>query len=123
MAIQSISNATMNGSTSSVQAVSRTPAASNQGGTASNANKSLASSSNTGSTSTNTLYYDVRDTNHDGVVSLAEQIAYELTHAGAAISNQAEGSNNKIQLDKLYNQQGNVQASAQGIPNLINITA
>ena len=111
--IQAISGKAMYGSENAVQAVARTSAGNNNGNAPSGTQKST-------TTNSSSFYYDVRDTNHDGFVSLAEEIAYELTHPN--VVNSQGQSKDGIKLDILYNQQGRLQTSSLSVQNLIDIS-
>jgi hypothetical protein len=117
MIIQAISSGTVFDSANSGQATSKKSVANSNAGT-SGAQKSTASTS-----SASDFYYDVRDTNKDGVVSLVEEIEYALTHPGEAINSQAGGSTSRIQINTQYNQQGSLRVSTSDVPALIDISA
>jgi hypothetical protein len=68
------------------------------------------------------IYYDVRDTNRDGIVSAQEEYQYALTHSGEEIKNQVANAASKQQAVTQYNQQGSVGVSTNMIPGLINIS-
>ena len=75
--------------------------------------KGGASSTGVTSSSSTSLYYDVRDTNHDGVVSQAEVLTYEAQHPIAAIENQNKASTSSLQKTAVSNYQTNGVAELQ----------
>lgn len=67
-------------------------------------------------------YYDVKDLNKDGIVTLAEEIQYALTHPGEVLTSQAAASTGTIQSTAGYNQQGAMNeetAKSQGQIDII----
>jgi len=68
------------------------------------------------------IYYDVRDTNKDGIVSAQEEYQYALTHSGEEVKSQFADATNKSQDVTRYNQQGNAGVGTNKIPGLINIS-
>jgi hypothetical protein len=82
----------------------------------------LSTASKGTSNSTTSTYYDVRDTNKDGIVSAQEELQYALTHPGEEIKNQIANAASKLQVVTQYNQQGSTGVSTNIIPGLINIS-
>ena len=82
----------------------------------------LSTASNGTSKSNTDIYYDVRDTNKDGIVSAQEELQYALTHPGEETKNQVANATSKLQAATQYNQQGSVGVSTIMIPGLINIS-
>jgi hypothetical protein len=67
------------------------------------------------------IYYDVRDTNKDGIVSAQEELQYALTHPGEETKNQVANATSKLQAVTQYNQQGSVGVSTNKIPGLMSV--
>ncbi len=117
MAISAISSASSINATLAAQTALKkvsTSAAGNAAGGGGGAKAGgAAPASGTSSTSDNSLVYDVRDTNKDGVVSAQEALAYALKHpAQTQTGNQATAQG--------YTQTGQA-VSAQGIPSSLNL--
>jgi hypothetical protein len=68
-------------------------------------------SSGSSSSSIDTTYYDVKDLNHDGIVSAEEEYVYDLTHTR---------SSSKSLLTR-YTSQGNLNTAANNTSSLIDI--
>jgi hypothetical protein len=121
MKIQAVTNGAMFNSTSSVQANSKELNANNSSGTTTVETQKSAASTSTASSAID-LYYDVRDTNKDGIVSPEEEISYALNHPGGTISSRVTNSKNTAQISTQYNQQGSLRVSDNTLPGLINIS-
>jgi hypothetical protein len=85
---------------------------------------SAVKSSKTSAAATTSLpdyYYDVRDLNKDGVVTLEEESIYALSH-GEQLPGQASIQAGAVQNNAAnYNKQGNIAAEANKTPGQINI--
>jgi hypothetical protein len=127
MGIQAISNATIvvannNSGIDKSGNQTETNAASTNGEVATIDVVQLSAASKGTSTSDNDIYYDVRDTNKDGIVSLQEALQYALTHPGEEIKNRGTIDAGTQQAVIQYNQQGSVRVNTNTIPGLINIS-
>jgi hypothetical protein len=91
------------------------------GGTATDVVQLSTAASSTSNSNTG-IYYDLRDTNRDGIVSAQEELQYALTHPGEEIESQVANATSKLQAITQYNQQGSVGVSTNKIPGLINIS-
>ena len=81
------------------------------------------SSASKGTSYSNTdIYYDIRDTNKDGIVSAQEEYQYALIHPVEETNSQVANAASKLQAVTQYNQQGSVGVSTNMIPGLINIS-
>jgi hypothetical protein len=127
MSVQAINSAAMfnvnnNGATdkSGLQPAV-TSGSSNADGTATDVVK--LSTASTGTSGSNTeKYYDIRDTNKDGVVSAEEELQYALTHPGEEINTQVAIATNNLQAVTRYNQEGSAGTSTNKVPGLINLS-
>ena len=127
MSIQAINSVTMfdannNGAIdkSGPQTAARSGSA-NVGGTSTDVVQ-LSSASKGTPNSNADIYYDIRDTNKDGIVSAQEEYQYALMHFGEETKSQVADTTSKMQAVTQYNQQGNVEVSTNMIPGLINIS-
>jgi hypothetical protein len=82
----------------------------------------LSTASKSTSRSDTDKYYDVRDTNKDGIVSAEEELQYALSHPAEEIINQVANTTSKLQAVAQYIQQGNERGSTNMIQGLINIS-
>jgi hypothetical protein len=127
MSIQAINSVTMfnasnNGSIDkAVTQAAANPGSANVGGTSTDVVR-LSNASKGSSNSGTDIYYDVMDTNKDGIVSAQEEYQYALTHPGGETNSQVANANSKLQAVTQYNQQGSVGVSTNMIPGLINIS-
>jgi hypothetical protein len=98
---EAVESTSSSASTSAAAAAQSAPAAKTQsaaaGGGKAPASGGSASSSSSSSSSTESLKYDKRDTNQDGVVSAEEALAYELKHPNETKEDQSSASASQTQ--------------------------
>jgi hypothetical protein len=76
-----------------------------------------------GSTSISDIYYyDPRDTNKDGYVSRAEELAYALKHPGEYIASDAAASGSRLPSDAKYTRQGSMASGTPRTSTIIDLS-
>lgn len=112
MKIDSLSNSSLYGS--GVQATTGKTGANNSlASSGTGTQKSTASST---STSQPDYYYDKRDLNKDGIVTLEEELLYALTQGEQLTSQAATQTGAAQSVAANYNQQGNVETASSSKP-------